>query len=140
MYERMFESFISLFIPFYDKVKSSIPNPRSCSGEFMIKPIVRVKSNVIEQGAEPIYLHIVPPIIKPYIKTLDAMLQLLLLVAVIIEVFVPFLTIQYKLRFNGGINGLVHVTSLYRHSRAVLGMRFSHLFIFGPKTSGAGLN
>ena len=88
MYERMFESFISLFIPFYDKVKSSIPNPRSCSGEFMIKPIVRVKSNVIEQGAEPIYLHIVPPIIKPYIKTLDAMLQLLLLVAVIIEVFV----------------------------------------------------
>ena len=88
MYERMFESFISLFIPFYDEVKSSIPNSCSCSGGFMIKPIVRVKSNVIEQGAEPIYLHLVPPIIKPYTKTLDAILQLLLLVAVIIEDFV----------------------------------------------------
>ena len=41
---------------------------------------MRVKTNVIEQGAEPIYLHLIRPIIKPYTGTLDAMLQLLLLV------------------------------------------------------------
>ena len=58
---------------------ASIPNPHSRPSKF-IKPIVRVKTNVIEQGAEPIYLHLIRPIIKPYTGTLDAMLQLLLLV------------------------------------------------------------
>ena len=82
MYERMLEGIICLFIPFYDEVKSLcllflILTRARVS---LSSPIARVKSNVIEQGAEPIYLHLVRPIIKPYTRTLDATLQLLLMV------------------------------------------------------------
>ena len=45
-----------------------------------VKSIVCVKSNISEQGAEPIYLHVVRPIIKPYTRTLDATLELLLMI------------------------------------------------------------
>ena len=45
-----------------------------------MKSNVRVKSNIIEQGAEPIYLHLVRPIVKPYTRTLDSTLELLLMI------------------------------------------------------------
>jgi hypothetical protein len=90
MYERMLESIICLFIPFYDEVKSLfllfLIVTRARVSFF--KPIVPVKSNLIEQGAEPIYLHLVRPIIKPYTGTLDATLRLLLFVAEIVRYLV----------------------------------------------------
>ena len=82
MYERMLEGIICLFIPFYDEVKSLVllflilTRARVSS----IKLNTHLKSNIIEQGAEPIYLHLVRPIIKPYTRTLDATLELLLMV------------------------------------------------------------
>ncbi|KIM35158.1 hypothetical protein M413DRAFT_449867 [Hebeloma cylindrosporum] len=64
IYERLLESVISLFIPFYDEFKS-------LALIFLILTRAR--------GAEPIYLHLIRPLIKPYTRTLDATLDILLL-------------------------------------------------------------
>ncbi|KAJ2915627.1 hypothetical protein MD484_g4806, partial [Candolleomyces efflorescens] len=61
-YERVIESLVSLFIPFYDEFKSM----------FMVFLIV-----TRARGAEPIFLHILRPIIKPYTGTLDGSLDLI---------------------------------------------------------------
>ncbi|KAF5329068.1 hypothetical protein D9611_013891 [Ephemerocybe angulata] len=61
-YERLVESFVSLFIPFYDEFKSM----------FMLFLIL-----TRARGAEPIFLHIIRPLIKPYTSTLDGIFDLL---------------------------------------------------------------
>ena len=81
IYERLLESVISLFIPFYDEFKS-------LALLFLILTRARVGCNILSrllfsnqaiQGAEPIYLHLIRPLIKPYTRTLDATLDVLLL-------------------------------------------------------------
>ncbi|KAJ7265481.1 hypothetical protein B0H12DRAFT_200261 [Mycena haematopus] len=58
MYERMIEGIVSLFVPFYDEVKSLV---------LLFLIFTRAR------GAEPIFLHIVRPLLKPYTSTLDAL-------------------------------------------------------------------
>ncbi|KAF5364182.1 hypothetical protein D9756_000331 [Leucocoprinus leucothites] len=60
IYERFTEALISLFIPFYDEFKSLILL-------FLIMTRAR--------GAEPIYLHIIRPFLKPYTSTIDQLLD-----------------------------------------------------------------
>ncbi|KAF9450148.1 hypothetical protein P691DRAFT_644466, partial [Macrolepiota fuliginosa MF-IS2] len=59
-YERFAEVIISLFIPFYDEFKS-------LAMLFLIMTRAR--------GAEPIYLHIIRPFLKPYTSTVDQLLD-----------------------------------------------------------------
>ncbi|ETW84078.1 hypothetical protein HETIRDRAFT_242682, partial [Heterobasidion irregulare TC 32-1] len=61
-YEAVIEGIISIFIPFYDEIKSVILI-------FLILSRAR--------GAEPIYLHVIRPLIKPYVATLDSILDLI---------------------------------------------------------------
>ncbi|KAJ7129151.1 hypothetical protein C8R44DRAFT_541225, partial [Mycena epipterygia] len=56
-YERMAEGIVSLFIPFYDEVKSLV---------LLFLILTRAR------GAEPIYLHVIRPLLKPYTSTVDA--------------------------------------------------------------------
>ncbi|KAJ7102645.1 hypothetical protein C8R43DRAFT_231562 [Mycena crocata] len=56
-YERMAEGIVSLFIPFYDEFKSLV---------LLFLILTRAR------GAEPIYLHIIRPLLKPYTSTVDA--------------------------------------------------------------------
>ncbi|PPQ94796.1 hypothetical protein CVT25_007433 [Psilocybe cyanescens] len=65
IYERTMESLVCLFIPFYDEFKS-------LALLFLILTRAR--------GAEPIYLHLIRPLIKPYTGTLDATLELMLMI------------------------------------------------------------
>ncbi|KAJ7368918.1 hypothetical protein DFH08DRAFT_947805 [Mycena albidolilacea] len=58
IYERLVEGIVSLFVPFYDEVKS-------LALLFLIFTRAR--------GAEPIFLHIIRPLLKPYTSTLDAL-------------------------------------------------------------------
>ncbi|TFK43904.1 hypothetical protein BDQ12DRAFT_596897 [Crucibulum laeve] len=60
-YERFFESIISLFIPFYAEFKS-------LALLFLILTRAR--------GAEPIYLHVIRPFLKPYTPALDSAFDL----------------------------------------------------------------
>ncbi|TFY76887.1 hypothetical protein EWM64_g7126 [Hericium alpestre] len=60
-YEAVVEGIISIFIPFYDEIKSIIL-------VFFILSRAR--------GAEPIYLHVVRPLVKPYVATLDSLLDM----------------------------------------------------------------
>ncbi|KAJ8516639.1 hypothetical protein ONZ45_g6062 [Pleurotus djamor] len=59
-YERFFERVISLFIPFYDEMKSLV---------LLFFIFTRAR------GAEPIYLHVIRPLLKPYTTTLDLCLD-----------------------------------------------------------------
>ncbi|KJA29593.1 hypothetical protein HYPSUDRAFT_104460, partial [Hypholoma sublateritium FD-334 SS-4] len=65
MYERMVEGIICLLIPFYNEFKS-------LALLFLILTRAR--------GAEPIYLHLIRPLVKPYTGTLDGILDLMLMV------------------------------------------------------------
>ncbi|KDR84264.1 hypothetical protein GALMADRAFT_236970 [Galerina marginata CBS 339.88] len=65
MYERILENIIRLFVPFYDEFKS-------LGLLFLILTRAR--------GAEPIYLHLIRPLIKPHTRTLDASLELMLMI------------------------------------------------------------
>ncbi|KAA1466517.1 hypothetical protein DENSPDRAFT_748590, partial [Dentipellis sp. KUC8613] len=60
-YETWVEGLVSIFIPFYEEIKSLIL-------VFFIVSRAR--------GAEPIYLHIIRPLLKPYVPALDAILEL----------------------------------------------------------------
>ncbi|TFY67646.1 hypothetical protein EVJ58_g1481 [Rhodofomes roseus] len=60
MYERTLDGVIRVFIPFYDEIKSLV---------ILFFLISRAK------GAEPIYLHVLRPVIKPYTSTLDILLE-----------------------------------------------------------------
>ncbi|KAG1783026.1 hypothetical protein EV702DRAFT_1059685 [Suillus placidus] len=60
-YERTFDRFISFIVPFYSEIKSVT---------LLFLLLTRAK------GAEPLYLHILRPLIKPYVDTLDPLLDL----------------------------------------------------------------
>ncbi|KAI0375960.1 hypothetical protein BV20DRAFT_960040 [Pilatotrama ljubarskyi] len=75
LYERWVETIVWLFIPFYGEIKALV---------ILFFLLTRAK------GAEPIYLHILRPVIKPYSAPLDALFDglssvgdLLLLMALI---------------------------------------------------------
>ncbi|KAF8076798.1 hypothetical protein FPV67DRAFT_1360883, partial [Lyophyllum atratum] len=61
IYEGFVESLISLFVPFYDEVKS-------LGLLFLILTRAR--------GAEPIFLHLIRPLVKPYAPTIDMLLDI----------------------------------------------------------------
>ncbi|KIK01554.1 hypothetical protein K443DRAFT_98468 [Laccaria amethystina LaAM-08-1] len=65
VYERFGEAIVSLFIPFYDEFKSIV---------LLLLIFKRARA------AEPIYLHIIRPLLKPCASTLDASLELLLMI------------------------------------------------------------
>ncbi|KAF8638528.1 hypothetical protein AX17_002071 [Amanita inopinata Kibby_2008] len=69
LYERMVEGLISLFIPFYEEIKSLVI-------VFLILTRAR--------GAEPIYLHMIRPFLKPYTTTLDSLLDFMFLICDIV--------------------------------------------------------
>lgn len=60
-YERTFDRFVSFIVPFYSEIKSVT---------LLFLLLTRAK------GAEPLYLHILRPLIKPYVDTLDPLLDL----------------------------------------------------------------
>ncbi|KAF8915194.1 hypothetical protein CPB85DRAFT_1433104 [Mucidula mucida] len=60
VYERNIERLVSIFIPFYDEVKALL---------LLFFLFTRAR------GAEPIYLHVIRPLLKPYTATLDALLD-----------------------------------------------------------------
>ncbi|KIM76421.1 hypothetical protein PILCRDRAFT_48787, partial [Piloderma croceum F 1598] len=60
-YERLFEGFICFLVPFYNEIKSVI---------LFFLLVTRAR------GAEPIYLHLIRPLIKPYVSTVDPLLDL----------------------------------------------------------------
>ncbi|KAG1873733.1 hypothetical protein DFJ58DRAFT_759932 [Suillus subalutaceus] len=60
-YERTFDRFVSFIVPFYSEIKSVM---------LVFLLLTRAK------GAEPLYLHILRPLIKPYVDTLDPLLDL----------------------------------------------------------------
>ncbi|KAF9462006.1 hypothetical protein BDZ94DRAFT_1195247 [Collybia nuda] len=68
-YERLAEAIISIFIPFYDEFKS-------LALLFLIMTRAR--------GAEPIFLHIIRPLLKPYTATLDICLDFVCMIGDII--------------------------------------------------------
>ncbi|KAI1796091.1 hypothetical protein LXA43DRAFT_1079686 [Ganoderma leucocontextum] len=58
LYERWVETFVWLFVPFYSEIKSLF---------ILFFLLTRAK------GAEPVFLHVIRPIIKPYTVPLDAL-------------------------------------------------------------------
>ncbi|KAF4575211.1 hypothetical protein EYR40_005052 [Pleurotus pulmonarius] len=64
-YERFLERVVSLFIPFYDEMKSLV---------MLFLILTRAR------GAEPIYLHVIRPMLKPYTSTLDICLDLVCMI------------------------------------------------------------
>lgn len=78
-YERSLDGIVGMFIPFYNEIKALV------IGFFLL---TRARVSFIRnfcysaftnflptQGAEPIYLHVLRPMIKPYTETLDALLE-----------------------------------------------------------------
>ncbi|EJF62316.1 hypothetical protein DICSQDRAFT_32402, partial [Dichomitus squalens LYAD-421 SS1] len=58
LYERWVETFVWLFVPFYSEIKSLF---------ILFFLLTRAK------GAEPVFLHVIRPVIKPYTVPLDAL-------------------------------------------------------------------
>ncbi|KAJ7571798.1 hypothetical protein C8J56DRAFT_753836, partial [Mycena floridula] len=65
-YERLLEGIICMFIPFYNEFKA-------LALLFLILTRAR--------GAEPIYLHLIRPMLKPYTPTLDSFLEVAIFMA-----------------------------------------------------------
>ncbi|KAF8632317.1 hypothetical protein AX15_001940 [Amanita polypyramis BW_CC] len=65
LYERSLEGLVGLLIPFYNELKSLV---------IIFLILTRAR------GAEPIYLHIIRPFIKPYTETLDCLLDFMFLI------------------------------------------------------------
>ena len=67
-----------MFIPFYSEIKAILilffllTRARVSAGFHQVKSLV---NHAAQQGAEPIYLHIIRPMVKPYAVTLDAVLE-----------------------------------------------------------------
>ncbi|KIP07734.1 hypothetical protein PHLGIDRAFT_46435, partial [Phlebiopsis gigantea 11061_1 CR5-6] len=59
-YERSVDGIVGVFIPFYNEIKSLV---------ILFFLVTR------SRGAEPIYLHVLRPLVKPYTETLDALLE-----------------------------------------------------------------
>jgi receptor expression-enhancing protein 5/6 len=61
-YEAVIEPIVGIFIPFYGEIKSLV---------LIAFILARAR------GAEPIYLHAIRPLVKPYMSTVDAVLDVL---------------------------------------------------------------
>ncbi|KAJ8087147.1 hypothetical protein PM082_005975 [Marasmius tenuissimus] len=77
VYERHFEGIISLFIPFYDEFKAMM---------LIFMMVTRAK------GAEPIFLHVLRPLLRPYTATIDTILDILRMIGDIIFALLTFFT------------------------------------------------
>ncbi|KAF9266165.1 hypothetical protein L218DRAFT_817112, partial [Marasmius fiardii PR-910] len=75
IYERHLERIVSLFIPFYDEFKSMVLL-------FLITTRAR--------GAEPIFLHVIRPLFRPYTATIDTALDLFRMIGDIIYAVLAF--------------------------------------------------
>ncbi|EPQ59039.1 hypothetical protein GLOTRDRAFT_136023 [Gloeophyllum trabeum ATCC 11539] len=60
LYEATLDGIVGIFIPFYDEIKALL---------LLFLLLARAK------GAEPIYLHVLRPLLKPYVPLLDSMLE-----------------------------------------------------------------
>ncbi|KAH7931329.1 hypothetical protein BV22DRAFT_966050, partial [Leucogyrophana mollusca] len=60
-YEKTFDGIIGLITPFYSEIKSVV---------ILFLLLTRAR------GAEPLFLHVIRPLIKPYTATLDSLLDL----------------------------------------------------------------
>ncbi|KAG5648712.1 hypothetical protein DXG03_000059 [Asterophora parasitica] len=81
-YEGFVEGLISLFIPFYDEIKS-------LGLIFLILTRAR--------GAEPIFLHVIRPFVKPHTQTIDMLLDLARMVG---DITVAVLAVPLELGFT----------------------------------------
>jgi hypothetical protein len=68
------------------------------------------------QGAEPIYLHLIRPVIKPYTRTLDAALELMLMVG---DFLIALSTYPVQLAVQWW-KGDLHGSSNHRHLKILL--------------------
>ncbi len=70
------ERIVWIFIPFYDELKSVVLIFLILSRARVCTPVDYLGSFVtcFCQSAEPIYLHVIRPLLKPYVSTLDAIL------------------------------------------------------------------
>ncbi|KAJ7886702.1 hypothetical protein B0H13DRAFT_2277634 [Mycena leptocephala] len=75
IYERMAEKVVSILIPFYNEFKSLV---------LLFLIFTRAR------GAEPIYLHIIRPFLKPYTSTLDALSDAVRMFGDIIFLFLTY--------------------------------------------------
>ena len=77
LYESLVEKLVWIFIPFYDELKSVVLIFLILSRARVCAPVGRLESLVTYfcQSAEPIYLHVIRPLLKPYVSTLDAVLS-----------------------------------------------------------------
>ncbi|KAJ3719294.1 hypothetical protein C8R42DRAFT_115486 [Lentinula raphanica] len=75
VYERHVEPIISLFIPFYNEFKSLV---------ILFLIFTRAR------GAEPIFLHILRPMLRPYTKSIDSSLELFRLIGDILFAIISF--------------------------------------------------
>ncbi|KAF8559163.1 hypothetical protein OG21DRAFT_1397436, partial [Imleria badia] len=61
VYERTFDRVVGIFLPFYSEIKSVF---------LLFLVLTRAK------GAEPLFLHVLRPLVKPYAAVVDPMLEL----------------------------------------------------------------
>ncbi|KAJ4486481.1 hypothetical protein C8R41DRAFT_903772 [Lentinula lateritia] len=74
-YERLVEPIISLFIPFYNELKSLV---------ILFLIFTRAR------GAEPIFLHLLRPMLRPYTKSIDSSLELFRLIGDLLFAIISF--------------------------------------------------
>ncbi|KAJ3913592.1 hypothetical protein F5877DRAFT_11702, partial [Lentinula edodes] len=74
-YERLVEPIISLFIPFYNELKSLV---------ILFLIFTRAR------GAEPIFLHLLRPMLRPYTKSIDNSLELFRLIGDLLFAIISF--------------------------------------------------
>ncbi|KZT29362.1 hypothetical protein NEOLEDRAFT_1160504 [Neolentinus lepideus HHB14362 ss-1] len=60
LYEGTLDGIVGIFIPFYEEIKALL---------LLFMLLTRAR------GAEPIYLHVIRPLLKPYAPLLDSMLE-----------------------------------------------------------------
>ncbi|KAF5352106.1 hypothetical protein D9757_010474 [Collybiopsis confluens] len=75
VYERILEPIISLFIPFYNEFKS-----------LFILFLIFTRA----RGAEPIFLHLMRPLLRPYTKSIDNSLELFRLIGDLLFAIISF--------------------------------------------------
>ncbi|KAK7696181.1 hypothetical protein QCA50_000832 [Cerrena zonata] len=89
LYERTVDSIIGMFIPFYNEFKSLV---------ILFLLLTRARS------AEPIFLHVIRPLIKPYVTTLDALLYITHqagdLVILVASIPIEFVVSRYRYWFG----------------------------------------
>ncbi|KAI3609906.1 hva22 tb2 dp1 family protein [Moniliophthora roreri] len=77
IYERHFERIVSLFVPFYSEFKALV-----------LLFVILTKA----KGAEPIFLHIIRPFLRPYTSTIDMILEVSRMIGDIVFSLLGFIT------------------------------------------------